>query len=122
MLAAALLKNIEDAGVGILTLVEGVEDRELLASRLTRQEVTRQLRQLVQAAVALPAEQQASMPEIPWDALATCHQALDGPSAATGLALDEALLMAIHGSVPAALMWMRVYRQQHPEWFKLTPA
>ncbi len=121
MLAAALLKTIEDAGVGILTLVEGVEDRELLASRLTRQEVTRQLRQLVQAAGAMATAQREAMPEIPWDAFASTAKALDDKDAA-GPTLDEAFLMAIHGSVPAALMWLRVYRQQHPEWFKLTPA
>jgi hypothetical protein len=24
--------------------------------------------------------------------------------------------------VPTALMWLRVYRTQHPDWFSLSPA
>lgn len=40
MYAAALFKTMEESGVAVLTLVEGLQDGELLASRLTRQEVT----------------------------------------------------------------------------------
>jgi len=56
MFGAALLKTIEEAGIAVLTLTEGLQDSELLASRLTRQEVTRQLRLLLEAAAALPPE------------------------------------------------------------------
>ena len=54
MYAAALLKTMEETGVGVLTLVEGVQDTDLLASRLTRQEVTRLARLMLEAAAALP--------------------------------------------------------------------
>jgi hypothetical protein len=90
---AALLQAINEAGEGVLILVEGVEDEELLASRLTRAEVMRQ------------------------SSLATTGLALAGPA---GPARDEALVTAARALVPATLMWMRVYKTAQPDWFAPT--
>lgn len=43
MFGATLLRAIEEAGIGVLTLTEGIEKDELLRSRLTRHEVCNQL-------------------------------------------------------------------------------
>jgi hypothetical protein len=119
MYGAALLKTIEETGVGVLTLVEGLQDSELLASRLTRSEVARQLRMLTEAAMALPSEVRTGMPEVDWAGIGTAGNALAGPA---GSELDDALVFASRALVPATLMWMRVYRQQHPEWFSMNIA
>jgi uncharacterized protein (UPF0212 family) len=119
MYGAALLKTIEETGVGVLTLVEGLQDSELLSSRLTRSEVTRQLRMLTEAAMALPSEVRTAMPEVDWAGIGTAGNALAGPA---GGELDEAMVVASRALVPATLMWMRVYKQQHPEWFSMSIA
>lgn len=118
MFGAALLKTIEEAGVAVLTLTEGLQDSELLASRLTRQEVVRQLRLLTEAAAALPPELRDGMPEVDWAGMAAAGQALAGPG---GRELDDALVFGARALTPALMMWLRVYRQQHPQWFKMTP-
>jgi len=119
MYSAALLKTIDETGVAVMTLTEGLEDAELLASRLTRTEVLRQLRMFTEAAMALPDALRQSMPEVDWSGLATAGSALSG---AGGPELDEALVLATHALVPATLMWMRLYKQQHPDWFAMTVA
>jgi hypothetical protein len=117
MYAAALLKTIEEAGVAVLTLTEGLLDTELLASRLTRQEVTRQLRLLTEAAAALPSYIHEGMPEIDWAGIAGVGLALAGPP---GSPLDDAMLFGSRALTPAAMMWLRVYKTQHPQWFAMT--
>lgn len=116
MYTAALLKTIEEAGVDVLTLIEGLDDVELLGSRLTRQEVARQLRLFTEAAAALPDEVRQGMPEVDWAGLGAAGGALAGPG---GVALDDALRFACRSLVPATLMWLRVYRKQHPRWFEM---
>lgn len=115
----ALIQAIDEAGVAVLTLTEGLEDAELLASRLTRSEVVRQLGLLCDAAQGLPEAMRHNMPEIDWPGLKAAGLALKGPP---GVGMDEALLACHKQLVPTTLMWMRVYRQQHPDWFKLPMA
>lgn len=116
MYAAALLKTMEETGVGVLTLVEGVQDTDLLASRLTRQEVTRLARLMLEAAAALPSEIRQAMPEIDWSGMTAVGKTLAGEP---GAALDEALVFCSRALTPALMMWLRVYQQQHPDWFKM---
>lgn len=117
MYGAALLKAIDESGINILTLVEGVVPSELLASRLTQMEVIHQLRTLIDAADGLPAAVREGMPEIDWPGIRAAGQALSGPP---GPARNDALLFASQALVPATLMWLRVYQQQHPDWFAMT--
>lgn len=116
MYGASLLSIMNEAGEAVLILTEGVQDSELLASRLTRAEVAKQAAILIESAIALPVEIQQAMPEIDWAGIGMAGSALSGPA---GSVRDEALVFASRSLVPATLMWMRVYQQQHPEWFKL---
>ncbi len=111
---ALLLQTIDDAGVAVMTLTEGLQDEELVASRLTRSETIRHLILLTEAARGLPEDLRSGMPEVDWAGLAATGQALSGPR---GPAMDEALLVGAKAHVPATLMWLRVYQTQHPEWF-----
>lgn len=117
MYEAALLQTLEDAGVAILTLAEGVSPTELLASRLTRVEVTRQLLLLAQSACSLPESLRQQWGEIDWAGWARVAQTLEGPR---GPVLDDAFSFAVSALTPATLMWLRVYRQSQPERFRMS--
>jgi hypothetical protein len=105
MFNAALLKTLDEAGMA-----------ELLGSRLTRSEVLRHMHLWSDAALGLPEPQRQGMPEVDWAAIEGAHGALKG---SPGPALDDALILGTTTLVPNTLMWLRVYRQQHPEWFAM---
>jgi uncharacterized protein with HEPN domain len=118
MLNASLLSIIQEAGVAVLTLTEGLEKDEFLASRLTRAETLRHVRIMGTSAASVPPLTQALLPEVEWCGWQAMAQQLDEGHAAQG----EALWFAIRSLVPATLMWLRVYRQNQPQLFQWTPA
>jgi len=113
---AALLGLVEQAGLAVVTLVEGLAREELLRSRLTRVEVLRQLRTLADSAARLPDSVRTQMPEADWAGWETLRPTLHGPA---GPALDDTLWFASTSLAPALLLWLRVYRQSHAEWFRM---
>jgi hypothetical protein len=115
MLSSALLRNLEEAGTAVAILVETGTDEELRASRLTRAEVERQLRVMADSVTGLSGELQLAMPEIDvpgWGLVAA------GLSRARAADWDT-VAFAVQSLVPATLLWLRVYRASHPEWFQL---
>lgn len=114
MHAADLFKAMDEAGVAVLTLTEGLLEAELLASRLTRAEARRQLMLLAHAAEGLSPELRQQLPEVDWAGLQAAARALSGPP---GTALDEALVHAVQSLVPVTLLWLRLYRQNQPVLF-----
>ena len=117
MLNASLLSIIEDAGVAVLTLTEGLDEGEFLASRLTRAETARQLRIMSDAAANLPPQVHTLLAEVDWDGWQTVAHQID----AGGEAEREALWFAVRSLAPATLMWLRVYRKSLPEIFECKP-
>lgn len=117
MLNASLLSIIDEAGVVVLTLTEGLEKNEFLASRLTRAETLRQVRIMAASAANVPPQTQALLPEMEWRGWQTVAQQLDDSHETQG----EALWFAICSLVPATLMWLRVYRHNQPQVFQWTP-
>lgn len=117
MLNASLLSIIEEAGVAVLTLTEGLEKDEFLASRLTRAETQRQLKIMSESAANLPPQMQALLAEVDWSGWQRMAQRLG----ASGDAEQEALWFAVRSLVPATLMWLRVYRTNQPEVFECKP-
>lgn len=117
MLNASLLSIIEEAGVAVLTLTEGLEKDEFLASRLTRAETQRQLKIMSESAANLPPQMQALLAEVDWSGWQRVAQRLG----ASGDAEQEALWFAVRSLVPATLMWLRVYRTNQPEVFECKP-
>lgn len=115
---SALLALIEQAGTDIAILIEGLEQGELLRSRLTRSEVLRQLKTLADSAAQLGSPAQEAMPELDWSGWETMRTRFAAPP---GDALDEALWFACQSLVPATLLWLRVYQQGQPELFRMTP-
>lgn len=117
MLNASLLSIIEEAGISVLTLTEGLERDEFLASRLTRAETQRQVKTMSESAANLPPEMQTVLVEVDWDGWHSVARQL-GENAQAG---QEALWFAVRSLVPATLMWLRVYRTNQPEIFECKP-
>ena len=115
MLLGAMLSLIDEAGVVVLTLTEGLEQNEFLGSFLTRREVKRQIDTITLAVANLPTASRRRLPEIDWDGWTACALGLDQG----GEAEDDALWFALRSLVPATLMWLRVYRSNQPELFSL---
>lgn len=118
MLNASLLSIIEEAGVAVLTLTEGLEKDEFLASRLTRTETQRQLKIMGESAANLPPRMHALLAEVDWCGWQRVSQRLG----ASGDSERDALWFAVRALVPATLMWLRVYRTNQPEVFECKPA
>jgi uncharacterized protein with HEPN domain len=113
MITAAMLKTIEEAGEGVLVLIDGLLEQDFVRSRLTRHEVRRQLLLIAGTLDALPETSRRAMPEIDWPGWRTVGQALQTP----GPAADEAAWFAARSLVPATLSWLRVYRVSEPALF-----
>ena len=114
MFTVPLFKLIQEAGEGVLLLVEDLQEGEFLRSRLTRAEVLRQLRLMADTLAALPEEARRAMPEIDWAGWRAGALALAGE----GAARDDAAWFAARSLVPATLSWLRVYRQAEPALFE----
>lgn len=114
-LLGPMLSLIEEAGVAVLTLTEGLEQSEFLGSFLTRREVKRQIATITLTVANLPTASLRRLPEIDWDGWTACALGLDQG----GEAEDDALWFALRSLVPATLMWLRVYRSSQPELFSL---
>lgn len=117
LLSAPLIGLLQEAGEAVLTLTEGLEQGELLSSRLTRAEVTRQLQVMASAMKRMPAPLTQAMPEIDWAAWRGVEISLREP----GPAREDALWFGVQSLVPATLSWLRVYRQSSPELFTYWP-
>lgn len=117
MLTGALLKIIEESCEAILTLTEGVEPDEFFASRITQQEVMRQIHTIADTSANLPYEVKRDMAEIDW---AGWHVLRMQVMTAGGFERD-ALWFAVRSLVPATLMWLRVFRKNTPELFLIKP-
>ena len=118
MLNASLLSIIEEAGIAVLTLSEGLEKDELLASRLTRAETLRQVKIMSGTAASLPPQTQSLLAEVDWEGWRTVAKQLGEGRTAE----QEALWFAVRSLAPATLMWLRVYRKSQPEIFEYKPA
>lgn len=115
---SALLGIVEQAGLAVVTLVENLSEEELLRSRLTRAEVQRQLVTLADSLVQLaPTTLPHALPDLGWEGWHSLHGVLHGPP---GRALDDALWFASNSLVPATVLWLRVYRKEKPELFRMT--
>jgi hypothetical protein len=108
----AQLGLAEEAATNVLTLIEGIEAEELWRSRLTRQEVKRQLLDLANSLGPLQSTLHGLLPELDWNAWATTVRQLQNSSTE-----NEALWFAASALTPATLMWLRFYREREPQLF-----
>ncbi|QSA99246.1 hypothetical protein [Methylococcus sp. EFPC2] len=118
MLNAILLSIIEEAGAAVLTMTGSLEQGELLNSRLTRREVSRQILIIAENADRLPGETRKRMAELDWEGWAVTAKQIKRE----GKEADEALWFAVRSLVPAMLINLRLYRKTQPDLFSWIPA
>lgn len=118
MLNAALLSIIEEAGIAVLTLTEGLEEDEFLASRITRTETLRLVKTMSESAANISSQVQTLFMEVDWNGWRSVARQLGE----NGTAAQEALWFAVRSLVPVTLMWLRVYRKDQPGVFEYKPA
>jgi len=118
MITAAMLTVIQQAGEGVLVLLDDLDEADFRRSRLTRHEVLRQLGLIAGVLQSLQAQAkaQSALPEIDWAG----WQAVAGALARPDDTLDDTAWFAARSLVPATLSWLRVYRQSSPELFDFT--
>lgn len=103
---SALLGLIEQAATAVATLVEGLEQNELLRSRLTRAEVLRQLKTLADSVGQIEPAARAEMPELDWDgwdamrALWRPRRRVTGPGAVVCLRIAGTRHAAVAARLP----------------------
>ncbi len=110
MLDAAVLAIIEEAGVNVLTMTEGLDESEFLSTRLTRQEVRRQLVVMSESLSSLSLHARGDMRELDWEGWAAAARRI-------GTDENETIWFLVRSLVPATLMWLRLYRTTRPEFF-----
>jgi uncharacterized protein with HEPN domain len=118
MLNASLLSIIEEAGVAVLILTEGLEQDEFLASRLTRAETQRQVKAISECIGNLDPHILSTLVEVDWEGWHTVAGQLGTPDKS---AEQDALWFAVRALVPATLMWLRFYRKEQPDVFDYRP-
>lgn len=116
MISAALLGILEEAGIAVLTLSEGLAKDEFFSTRLTQQEVLRQLRIMTETSASMSKELKMELTEIDWASWSVLGLQLR----IAGGFDREAVWFSVRSLVPAMLMWLRVYRQNQPEFFAFT--
>ncbi|PWV61145.1 hypothetical protein [Plasticicumulans acidivorans] len=117
--SAALLSLVERTGTDILTIVEGLSEEEFFRSRLTRQEVRRQVCLLASTLAGAPPLLRERLPELAWNDWARTALILgDGADAAQE---RLALWQALNVLVVETLSWLRVHRESQPELFAFAP-
>ena len=108
--------EIENASTAVLTLAEGLEQTELLTSRLTKQEIRRQLLSACDAHEKLSSAARSALEELDFVAWASTGQRIrDG-----GESEVHATWIAIRAMAPTTIGWIRFYRGQRPELFRLS--
>ena len=109
------IETIENASTAVLTLAEGLEQTELLASRLTRYEIRRELLNVCEAHAVLSARAREAMAELDFAGWVNIGQRIrEG-----GESEVNASWLALWAMAPTALGWIRFYRSQKPELFSL---
>jgi len=104
---------IEDATTAVLTLCEGLEQSELLSSRLTKREIRRHLLLACDAHASLSVEARLAMEELDFGGWAIAGQRIREGGASEA----HASWLAIRAMTPATLGWIRFYRSQKPDLF-----
>ncbi len=117
VLSGALLNILDDAGVAVLTLTEGLGPEEFFSSRLTQREVLRQMQVMADTSANVPEEQKQQLIEIDWAgwSLLATQLKLAGSDG------REALWFGVNSLVPATLMWLRFYHKTSPDLFAVMP-
>lgn len=118
IIAAASFQLIQEAGEGVLLLIDGLDESDFVRSRLTRTEVCNQLRLIADTLESLPVDLREPMSELDWAGWRQVARVLSAPDPAQ----TEVAWFAARSLAPAMLTWLRIYRHSEPGWFEFRPA
>lgn len=113
IVSGAMLGILQEAGNSIMIITDGLEYDEFFSSRITQQDVLRQLIAMTDTSLNLPYEIKQRMIEIDWEA----WSALSIQFSKKGESMNEAVWFAVRSLVPATLLWLRVFHKNAPELF-----
>jgi uncharacterized protein with HEPN domain len=113
IVSGAMLGILQEAGNSIMIMTEGLEYDEFFKSRITQQEVLRQLRAMTDTSFNLPYEIKQRMIEIDWEA----WSALSVQFSKSDESMNEAVWFAVRSLVPVTLLWLRVFHKNSPQLF-----
>ncbi|GAB4063128.1 hypothetical protein GCM10028811_34980 [Uliginosibacterium sediminicola] len=116
--AAGLLANFFESGWAIQVLIGDMDRAQYFASRLTRAEIKRHLRIMVDMAVALPEEVSAQMPLVNWQA----WRELDAALPCLSRAQKDVVWFTLETLVPVTGYHLRQYKAKLPELFSFSLA
>lgn len=116
MLTGAMLGLLEQLGLDIIILTEGISEAEFFSSRLARSQVLQRLGSMTRTIADLPVVVRQRMPEIDWaawEALATilpdnAHHPLQ-------------IWVAVQELAPLTVQRLNHYRKQQPQLFSIVP-
>lgn len=114
MLTAALLGLMRQLGLDIIILTEELNDTEFFASRFTRRQTLKLLKNLTLTASNLPAETRQSMKEIDWAAWSSLGRMLSEPSQH-----PFQIWVAIKELTPMTLQHLNDYKRKQPQLFSM---
>lgn len=116
MLTGAMLGLLEQLGLDIITLTEGLSEAEFFSSRLARAQVLQRLGSMTRTVADLPVEVRQRMPEIDWEAWDALATILPG-SAHHPLQI----WVAVQELTPMTVQRLKGYRKQQPRLFSIVP-
>lgn len=116
MLTGAMLGLMEQLGMDIITLTEGLSEGEFFASRLARAQTLQRLNSMTKTVADLPSEVRQRMPEIDWDAWDTLASIL--PKNAHH---PLQIWVAVQELTPLTMQRLKGYQKQQPKLFSIVP-
>lgn len=116
MLTGAMLGLMEQLGMDIITLTEGLSEAEFFASRLARAQTLQRLSSMSRTVADLPAEVRQRMPEIDWDAWGALASIL--PRHANH---PLQIWVAVQELTPLTVQRLKGYKKQQPKLFSIVP-
>ncbi|WP_345534676.1 hypothetical protein [Viridibacterium curvum] len=111
--AAGLLANFFDAGWSVQILMGDMDRAQYFASRLTRREIKKHLRIMIDTVSLLPVDVREQMPAINWQAWRELGAALPCLSRAQ----KDTVWYALETLVPITGYHLRQYRAKLPDLF-----
>jgi uncharacterized protein with HEPN domain len=114
---AAILGNFVEACRAIQILIGDTDRDAYFSSHLTRREIERHLRIMVDSAKALPAEVREQLPKVDWDDWVGLESSLS----CSTLDRQDAVWEALSSWLPITGHYMWQYRQKLPALFRFTP-
>ena len=114
--AAGLLANFFESGGAVQVLIGDMDSEQFFASRLTRREIERHLRIMVETASALPAEVRAQLSVVNWQAWIDLEAALPCLSRVQ----REIVWHALETLTPITGYHLRQYKAKQPELFRFS--